>query len=62
MRKLAAEIIDETDEQAYIEEQTNSLVFGENFNLATEVRNYEKRLIKHALKLRKGIKRRQRRS
>lgn len=54
MRKLAAEIIDETNDLSYIEESTNSLAFGENFNLSTEVRNYEKRLIKHALKLSQG--------
>ena len=54
LRKLAAEIILETSELPFEAPLRESAMFGENFNLYMEVRNYEIKLIKRALRLARG--------
>lgn len=54
LRRLARDIIKETRTFAKFGDLTDSPIFREDFDLAQEIKKYEIKLIKHALKLSDG--------
>ncbi len=54
LRRLAADIVDETRTLPQLSEQSIPSIFGDDFDLASEVRKYEIKLIRHALYLANG--------